>query len=89
MYVKGNNHKVQFFSDEFLVNKQTFWYDKFWTVFNKKTKNIEIYQVTKMKLLQILPFHNFALWGIEWNQDQSAFLAFDFTQRKYCIIEQI
>lgn len=88
--MKGNNHNFEAFDDEFLiVKKQYLWCDKLWIAYNQNTKNIHIYEATTMQLHQIIPFPYFEIQGIEWNEEQSLFIAFDGTGRQYCTIKRI
>lgn len=86
---KGNNHQIQYFNREFLVDELNLWSDKFWTVFNKKTKNIEIYEVATMKLHHVLPFHYFDVMSFKCNQKQPSFIAGDKYGRQYCVIDRV
>lgn len=60
-----------------------------WIKFHETTKNIHVYEVTTMKLLQLMPFPYFDVRGIKWNQDHSSFTAFDYRRGQYCVIERL
>ena len=87
MVSKGNNGEFQIFGHEHNVSKDL-WHYKYLMVFNEKTRNIEIYEVEKMKLHQILPFRYFDITHLKWNQELSSFIAVGhFSQ--YCVLERI
>ena len=87
MLSKGNNDKFQIFKNADAIS-ENLWGQQFWMVFNKQNKNIEMYEVEKMKLYQNLPFHYFDIKYLKWNQEQSSFIAFDRSGH-YCVFEQV
>ena len=87
MLSKGNNDELQIFKNVDAIS-ENLWCHTFLIVFNKQTQNIEIYQVDKMKLYQILPFHYFDVEYLKWDQEQSSFIAFD-DYGSYCVFERV
>ena len=87
MLSKGNNSEFQIFGFRHYVSKDLRYY-KYLMAFNEQTRNIEIYEVEKMKLYQILLFHYFDIKYFKWNQEQSSFIAVGYSSQ-YCVFERI
>ena len=62
--------------------------DKFFTVFNRDNDRILIYDNMTLELLCTLPFSNFKINSMYWNQDQS-FCIVTSTAGEYGILKRI
>ena len=84
----GNDDESHIFKDCVILS-ENLWCHKFWMVFNKQTKNIEMYEVKTMKLYHILPFGYFEVTNIKWNQEQSSFIAYSRYDGRYCVFKRV